>query len=71
VPPPDAVTVSFSNEEMAFAWRSHFVAASIVPISKAAREAAEAKAWTLFELPKAVASGIPKALIAMFERTAV
>jgi hypothetical protein len=50
---------------MIFAWRSHFVAASVAPIGKAAREEAEAKGWTLFELPQ-VAAGVPDALVSMF-----
>ena len=65
VPAPDASTASFSGQEMIFAWRSHFVAASVAPIGKAAREEAEAKGWTLFELPEA-AAGVPDALVSMF-----
>lgn len=70
LPPPDAATVSFSGQEMAFAWRSYFVAASVVPISEAVREEAEAKGWTLFELPEAVSEGVPEALILIFGGTA-
>jgi hypothetical protein len=70
LPPPDASTVSFSGQEMSFAWRSHFVAASVAPLSEATREAAEAKGWTLFELPETVAAGVPDALISMFGGTA-
>jgi hypothetical protein len=66
LPPPDAATVNFSGQKMNFAWRSHFVAASVAPLTKEAREAAEAKGWTLFELPEAVAAGVPDALISMF-----
>jgi hypothetical protein len=69
VPAPDASTASFSGQEMIFAWRSHFVAASVAPIGKAAREEAEAKGWTLFELPE-VAAGVPDALVSMFGETA-
>jgi hypothetical protein len=65
VPAPDASTASFAGQEMIFAWRSHFVAASVAPIGKAAREEAEAKGWTLFELPE-VAAGVPAALVSMF-----
>ena len=65
VPAPDASTASFAGQEMIFAWRSHFVAASVAPIGKAAREEAEAKGWTLFELPE-VAAGVPDALVSMF-----
>ena len=65
VPAPDASPASFSGQEMIFTWRSHFVAASIAPISKAARDDAEAKGWTLFELPE-VGTDIPDALASMF-----
>ena len=70
VPAPDASTASFAGQEMIFAWRSHFVAASVAPIGKAAREEAEAKGWTLFELPETVAAGVPDALISIFGGTA-
>ena len=66
LPPPDASPVSFSNQEMSFAWRSHFVAACVAPLTEAAREAAEAKGWKLFELPGTVAVGLPDAMISMF-----
>ncbi|MCL2715624.1 MAG: DEAD/DEAH box helicase [Alphaproteobacteria bacterium] len=59
VPVPDATTVSFAGQEMNFAWRDHFVAASLAQVSEAAREAAEAKGWTVFELPTATTAGIP------------
>jgi len=66
LPPPDAATVNFSGHEISFAWRSHFVAASVAPLTKETSEAAEAKGWTLFELPETVAAGVPDALISMF-----
>lgn len=66
LPPPDDTSVSFSGQEMSFAWRSHFVAACVAPLTEAAREAAEAKGWALFELPGAVATGLPDAMISMF-----
>ena len=66
LPPPDASPVSFSNQEMSFAWRSHFVAACIAPLTEAAREAAEAKGWTLIELPGTASADLPDALISMF-----
>lgn len=70
LPPADASAVSFSDQEMSFAWRSHFVAACVAPVSEAAREAAEAKGWTLFELPGTGAAGVPDAMVSMFEATA-
>ena len=69
VPAPDASTASFAGQEMIFVWRSHFIGASVAPIGKAAREEAEAKGWTLFELPE-VAAGVPDALVSMFGETA-
>jgi hypothetical protein len=70
LPPPDASIASFSGQDMSFAWRSHFVAASVAPLSEATREAADAKGWTLFELPETVAAGVPDALISRFGGTA-
>lgn len=66
LPAPDSSTVSFCDQEMSFAWRSHFVAASISPLIEATREAAEAKGWTLFELPGSVTTGVPDAMLSMF-----
>ncbi|MES0175391.1 DEAD/DEAH box helicase [Mesorhizobium sp. M0006] len=65
LPAPDASAVSFSGQEMSFAWRSHFVAACIGPLASATREAAEAKGWTLFELQGTASSGVPDAMISM------
>jgi Lhr-like helicase len=65
LPAPDVSAVSFSDQEMSFAWRSHFVAACIDPLTEATREAAEAKGWTLFELPGTGTAGVPAAMISM------
>jgi hypothetical protein len=51
---------------MSFAWRSHFIAASISPLIEATREAAEAKGWTLFELSGDITAGVPDAMLSMF-----
>ena len=66
IPSSDVSAVSFSSQEMTFSWRSHFVAACVSPLSEATRQEAEAKGWTLFELPEAVTSGVPDALLSMF-----
>ncbi|MBY3060369.1 DEAD/DEAH box helicase [Rhizobium leguminosarum] len=66
LPAPDTSTVSFSIQEMNFVWRSHFIAACLTPLTEATREAAEAKGWTLFELPETVTAGVPHALVSMF-----
>ncbi|HVJ44500.1 MAG TPA: DEAD/DEAH box helicase [Dongiaceae bacterium] len=66
LPPSDGSYVCFSEQEMSFAWRSHFVAASVFPITVAAREEAESKGWTLFELPGTAAAGVPDAMISIF-----
>lgn len=67
IPAPDAALVSFAGQEMRFAWRSHFVAVCTGALSAAAREIAEAKGWTLFELPETCADGVPDPLISMFK----
>jgi Lhr-like helicase len=67
IPKPDTAPVTFSDQEMLFAWRSHFVAAATSPLSDAARGVAEAKGWALFELPESVSAGVPDALISMFK----
>ncbi|MEQ8700659.1 MAG: DUF1998 domain-containing protein [Bauldia litoralis] len=66
LPVPDSSTVKFSDQEMSFAWRSHFVAACISPLTAAAQQDAETKGWTLFELPEAVTAGVPDAMRSMF-----
>ena len=67
IPPPDGTPVVFAEQEMMFAWRSYCVAASTVALSDAAREIADAKGWTLFQLPEISAAGVPDALSAMFK----
>ena len=66
LPPPDSSPVCFSQQEMSFAWRSHFVAACVSPLTEAARQEAESKGWTLFELPGTAAAGVPDAMISIF-----
>lgn len=65
IPTPDSSSISFADQEMSFVWRSHFVAACADPIADATRAIAEAKGWTLFELPKNVAEGVPSALVSI------
>jgi Lhr-like helicase len=67
LPAPDASAVTFSGQEMSFAWRSHFVAACVTPLTSAAREVAEAKGWTVFELPATVTAGVSEAMVSMFK----
>ncbi|MDP2355079.1 MAG: DEAD/DEAH box helicase [Beijerinckiaceae bacterium] len=67
VPAPDGSSVIFAEQEMSFAWRNHFVAAATEGLSDAARETADAKGWTLFELPATTADGVPDALASMFK----
>lgn len=66
LPAPDNPTIRFSDQKMSFAWRSHFVAACISTLTEATRQDAEAKGWTLFELPEAVTAGVPDAMRSMF-----
>ena len=65
LPAPDASAVSFSGQQMSFAWRDYFVAACISPLNRASREAAEVKGWTLFELQRTFTAGVPNAMISM------
>jgi len=67
IPTPDATPVTFGDQEVPFVWRSHFVAAAPFPLSDATRAVADAKGWTLCELPEQAAAGAPEALIAMFK----
>jgi Lhr-like helicase len=69
LPPPDSSPVRFSGQEMSFVWRGHFVAACVFPLTEAMRQEAEAKGWTLFELPEAAAGGVPDAMISVFGGT--
>lgn len=66
LPEPDTMPVCFADQEMSFAWRSHFVAARAAPLADATREIAEVRGWTLFELPENVADGVPSAMVSMF-----
>lgn len=66
LPPSDGSPVSFSDQEMSFVWRSYFVAACASPLTEATRQEAEAKGWTLFELPETTAAGVPEAMISIF-----
>jgi hypothetical protein len=67
LPPPDADTVSFADQKMSFAWRNHFVSACTAPLTEAARQIAETKGWTLFELPETSLAGVPDEMISMFK----
>jgi hypothetical protein len=67
IPVPDGASVTFADQVMCFAWRSHFVAACTGTLTEAAREMADTKGWTLFELPENCADGVPEALISMFK----
>ena len=66
IPPHDAAAVSFAEQEMAFAWRSHYFAARTTPVSDAAREAAEVKGWMLIELPGIAADGVAATMVSIF-----
>lgn len=67
IPTPDAAPVTFGDQKIPFVWRSHFVAAAPSPLRDTARAVAEAKGWTLLELPEVDSAGVPDALIAMFK----
>lgn len=67
LPAPDGTGVSLADTPLPFAWRGHFVAATEGEISSEAKEVANAKGWTLFQLPKAPGAALPPDLIAMLE----
>ena len=68
LPEPDAKAVRFADQDVPFAWRSHFVAAVPAPLTDAVREAAEALGWELFELPQRPAAGVPEAMSELLVR---
>lgn len=63
LPDPDAASVAFADQTLEFVWRSHFVAASKSPIGKEARDIAESKGWTVFELPESPSNRVPSEII--------
>ena len=66
IPAPDGSAVKLAGQEMRFTWRSHFVAASLSPMEEVTRAEADAKGWTLFELPEAAHASVPDAMRSMF-----
>ena len=66
IPEPDQKGMKFENQEMPFVWRNHFIAASPFSLDEAVRKSAEARGWTLFELPKSTTDSLPKKMISMF-----
>ncbi|MFU0505623.1 DEAD/DEAH box helicase [Pseudaminobacter sp. NGMCC 1.201702] len=67
LPAADTNGVTLAEATLSFAWRSHFVAAKEGEISPKVREAANAKGWTLFQLPDAPDAALPPDLIAMLK----
>ncbi|WP_375210992.1 DEAD/DEAH box helicase [Hyphococcus sp.] len=65
LPAPDHEPIEFQGEEVAFSWRSYFVAATDRALSDKAGEAAEAKGWTVFVLPRDISDGLPEGLTAI------
>jgi hypothetical protein len=49
LPPPDASTVSFSGQEMTFAWRSHFVATCVDPLTTETRLEGNTGRWVILK----------------------
>jgi len=66
IPTPDTSAASFEGNTMEFTWRGHFIAATALPVASPTRAAAEAKGWTLFELPETAAEGLPEVMLSMF-----
>ena len=67
IPTPDSAPITMAGQVFPFAWRSHFIAAALDPVTDAAREMGDAKGWMLFALPDATAEGPPSELTAMFQ----
>jgi hypothetical protein len=67
IPAPDLNGLSFSGQDVTFVWRDHYVGACPGRLTPAAREAAEAKGWTLFELPDSPAEGVPAGMTPIFK----
>ena len=67
LPAPDPNCVSFAGQEVRFAWRDQYVVACPGPLTPAAREAGEAKGWTLLELPQDPAQGLPAGMISILK----
>lgn len=67
LPPPDASSVSFGDQDMDFVWRKYCVAVCTTTLSKASYQAAETKGWALFELPEPPIAGVPEAMRLLFE----
>ncbi len=65
IPEPDAEPIVLGDQSIDFAWRKNRVAASKKPLSEAARESADSKGWTVFELPENVSQGVPSEMISM------
>lgn len=66
LPLHDSSGLCFSDQEMTFVWRGHFVAACNSSLTESALQEAESRGWTLFELPETIAEGIPTAMLSMF-----
>ena len=64
---PDPNGLSFAGQDVRFAWRDQYVGACSGPLAPAAREAAEAKGWTLFELPQDPVEGLPAGMISILK----
>jgi len=60
IPPPDGDGIALADTAISFAWRGHYVAASTVALTEAARQAADAKGWSVFELPGSPSDGVPE-----------
>lgn len=67
LPPPDPRGVMFADTDIAFAWRAHYVAAGTKSTTQEARTAAEAKGWTLCDLPADPATGVPEQLVSLLK----
>lgn len=67
LPAPDKTGVTLADTTLPFAWRGHFVAVTEEEISAEAMEVANAKGWTLFQLPDGPDAALPPDLVAMLK----
>ena len=67
LPPPDGSSITFAEVVLPLAWRAHCVAAGPGPLTDAVSRAAEAKGWTVIELPAYPEGPVPDTLKAYLQ----
>ena len=67
LPEIDSHPVMFAGSSFEFAWRSHFVAATVQPVSDATAADAAVKGWELVALASSQDGGVPKQLVTLLK----